>query len=120
MYSIFTVKLTQIFVVLQKLRACDIDGTEFGNIQLPKGLKPVGPNVDDGTLLQSVATALHVSVQPIIGQTEHKSVLTSNLCAFTNPEQPLMYAINVNDDDIRRQEERVTNARKKLQEALKD
>jgi methyl-CpG-binding domain protein 2 len=36
-------------------------GTEFGSIELPKGLKPVGPFVDQATLLQSVATSLHVS-----------------------------------------------------------
>lgn len=113
-------KKKNLVFLYQGLRACDVDGIEFGPIELPKGLKAVGPNVDEGTLLQSVATALHVSGQPIIGQTEQKSVLTSNLSAFTNPEQPLMYAINISDDDIRRQEERVTNARKKLQDALKD
>lgn len=107
-------------IISQGLNACDMDGSEFGPIELPRGLKPVGPNVNNATLLQSVATALHVTTIPITGQTASKSVLASNAGVFLNPEQPLMHAVNVTEDDLRRQEERVTNARKKLQEALKN
>lgn len=108
-----------IFSPLQGLRACDIDGIEFGPIELPKGLRPVGPNVDDGTLLQSVATALHVTSQPVTGQLASKSVLNGNPGVYLNPDQPLMHSMNVTDDDIRRQEDRVGTARRKLQEFLK-
>lgn len=102
------------------LHACDMDGSEFGQIELPRGLKPVGPNINNGTLLQSVATAIHVNnTQAITGQTAPKSALTSNAGVFLNPEQPLMHSITITEDDIRRQEDRVTNARKKLQDALK-
>ena len=104
----------------QRLRACDADGIEFGPVELPKGLKPVGPNVDEGTLLQSVATALHVTSQPVTGQTASKTSLTANSGVYVNPEQPLMHSINITEDDIRRQEDRVTSARKKLQDALKE
>lgn len=93
---------------------------EFGPIDLPKGLKPVGPNVDESTLLQSAATALHVNSQPVTGQMASKAALTSNPGLNLNSEQPLMHSINITDDDIRRQEDRVTSARKKLQEALKE
>lgn len=96
-----------------------MDGNDFGPIELPRGLKPVGPNVDSGTLLQSVTTALHLNnTIAITGQTAPKSAL-SNAGVFLNPEQPLMHAVTITDDDIRRQEDRVTNARKKLQDALK-
>lgn len=101
------------------MRACDIDDEEFGPIELPKGLKPVGPHVNEGTLLQSIATSLHVSAQPVTGQTAPKQSLTVNPGAFLNPDQPLMHAINVSEDDIRRQEERVSLARRKLQDALR-
>lgn len=96
-----------------------MDNSEFEAVELPKGLKPVGPHVEDDTLLQSVATALHVSVQPVTGQTATKSLLQLNAGAFVNPDQPLMIAINITDDDIRKQEERVALARKKLQDALR-
>lgn len=104
---------------LEGMHACDIDGSEFGPIELPRGLKPVGPNINNGTLLQSVATALHVTSQPITGQTAPKPVLNSNSGVYLNPEQPLMHSVNISEDDIRRQEDRVTNARKRLQDALR-
>jgi methyl-CpG-binding domain protein 2 len=87
-------------------------------IDLPKQLKPVGPHVRDQTLFQSVATALHTSNHPVTGQTSSKSALVTNPGAFMNPDQPLLYAYSINDEDIRKQEERVQLARKKLQEAL--
>lgn len=91
--------------------ACDTDGSEFGPIELPRGLKPVGPSITNGTLLQSIATALHVNnAQVITGQTSDGVHL--------QPNQPLMAHTLVSDEDISRQEERVVNARKKLQEAL--
>lgn len=59
-------------------------------MELPKGLKAVGPHVTEETLLQSVATALHVSNQPITGQTGSKSSLDKNPGVFINPDQPLV------------------------------
>uniref|UniRef100_A0A1B6BY16 MBD domain-containing protein n=1 Tax=Clastoptera arizonana TaxID=38151 RepID=A0A1B6BY16_9HEMI len=103
---------------LEGLRACDTDGHELRAMELPKGLKAVGPHVTEETLLQSVATALHVSNQPITGQTGSKSSLDKNPGVFINPEQPLVQALAVGDEDIKRQEDRVSNARKKLQEAI--
>lgn len=103
---------------LEGLRACDLDGIEFSGMELPKGLKPVGPNVSEETIIQSVATALHVSTNPVTGQTGSKASLEKNPGVFLDPKQPLVQAININDDDIKRQEERVALARKKLQEAL--
>ncbi|KAF2905529.1 hypothetical protein ILUMI_00643 [Ignelater luminosus] len=105
---------------LEGLRACDLDGTEFEAMELPKGLKPVGPNVCEETIIQSVATALHVSAQPVTGQTGSKTSLEKNPGVFLDPKQPLVQAVNIQDDDIRRQEDRVAAARKRLQEALKE
>ncbi|XP_055849516.1 methyl-CpG-binding domain protein 3 [Episyrphus balteatus] len=104
---------------LEGLRACNITGEEFDNIELPRGIRSVGPNVDEQTVLQSVATALHVHNQPVTGQTSSKTELTKNSGAFLNPDQPLMQSIVISEDDIRRQEDRVSVARRKLQEALK-
>lgn len=104
---------------LEGLRACDLDGTEFEAMELPKGLKPVGPNVSEETIIQSVATALHVSTLPVTGQTGANSVLQKNPGVYLNPKQPLVLFVNISDDDIKRQEERVAAVRRKLQEALK-
>ncbi|XP_026481831.1 methyl-CpG-binding domain protein 2-like isoform X1 [Ctenocephalides felis] len=104
---------------LEGLKACDLDGTALGPVELPKGLKAVGPHVSESTLLQSLATALHVSGQPVTGQTGSKSALGTNPGVFLNPEQPLVQAISVADEDIRRQEDRVMLARRRLQDAIR-
>ncbi|KAJ9599728.1 hypothetical protein L9F63_026422, partial [Diploptera punctata] len=104
---------------LEGLRACDLDGLEFDAMELPRALRAVGPHVGEETLLQSVATALHVSTQPITGQTGSRSALEKNPGVFLNPDQPLVQAVSVVDEDIKRQEERVAVARKKLQDALR-
>ncbi|XP_011058479.1 PREDICTED: methyl-CpG-binding domain protein 3 isoform X3 [Acromyrmex echinatior] len=104
---------------LEGLRACDPDGYEFDGMDLPKNLKPVGPYITEETLLQSVATALHVSTQPVTGQTGSKTALEKNPGVFLNPDQPLVQAVSIVDEDIRRQEDRVAVARKKLQDALR-
>ncbi|XP_017759123.1 PREDICTED: methyl-CpG-binding domain protein 2 isoform X2 [Eufriesea mexicana] len=93
---------------LEGLRACDPDGFEFDAMDLPKSLKPVGPYITEETLLQSVATALHVSSQPVTGQTGSKTALEKN-----------PGAVSIADEDIKRQEDRVALARKKLQDALR-
>ncbi|KAL6258646.1 methyl-CpG-binding domain protein 3 isoform X1 [Pogonomyrmex barbatus] len=105
---------------LEGLRACDPDGYEFDAMDLPKNLKPVGPYITEETLLQSVATALHVSTQPVTGQTGSKTALEKNPGVFLNPDQPLVQAVAIADEDIRRQEDRVVIARKKLQDALRN
>jgi len=103
---------------LQGLRACDINEEELQILELPRNIKAVGPHVTDDTLLQSIATALHISAQPVTGQTGNKSSLEKNPGVFINPDQPLVQALMVTDEDIKRQEDRVQSARKKLESAL--
>lgn len=102
---------------LENMRACHATGEQFDDINLPKSLKPLGPNIHEQTVMQSLATALHVLNTPVTGQTATE--FQKNATAFINPDQPLMQGILISDDDIRRQEDRVNNARRKLQEALK-
>lgn len=104
---------------LENMSACDDDGTPFPEIVLTKNLKPVGPNVTETTLLQSIATSLHMGTHSVTGQTASKTALSSNPGVFINVDQPLMYSCSIAEDDIRRQEERVNLVRKKLQDALK-
>ncbi|ALC46873.1 MBD-like [Drosophila busckii] len=104
---------------LERLRACHDNGEELDDISLPKTIRTVGPNVNEQTVLQSVATALHMLNAGVHGQSCTKTELSKNAIAFMNPEQPLMHAVIISEDDIRKQEDRVGVARRKLQEALK-
>lgn len=54
------------YLCFQGLTACDADGVK-GTTSLPKYIKPLGPYNSDATIIQSLATALHVSSQPITG-----------------------------------------------------
>lgn len=101
------------------MHACDDDGTPFPGIVLNSSLKPVGPNVSETTLLQSIATSLHMGTHSVTGQTASKTALASNPGVFINVDQPLMYSCSIGEEDIRRQEDRVNLVRNKLQEALK-
>ncbi|XP_062564004.1 methyl-CpG-binding domain protein 3-like isoform X2 [Armigeres subalbatus] len=104
---------------LENLRANNTHNEEIGTLELPKRLKSVGPGVDEATVLQSLATALHHNTHPVTGQTASKTSLNTNAGVFLNPDQPLMHVATVTEDDIKRQEERVQFARLRLQEALR-
>jgi len=104
---------------LEGRRACDPSGIELSALELPKGVAGVGPGIAPDTVLQSVATALHLTSAPILGQSAPKNGLQTNPGAYLNPDQPLIHAITIGEDDIKLQEERVLEARQKLQEALK-
>jgi len=104
---------------LEGLKACDPSGIELEALDLPSGVHGVGPRIAPDTVLQSVATALHLTSLPILGQTGNQANLEKNPGVFLNPDQPLIQAVSVQEGDIRTQEERVAEARKKLQEALR-
>lgn len=103
---------------LQHLRATDVDEEAFEGFSLPSNMTLVGPDLTDDTALRSMSTALHVSTQPITGQKGSKDSLEKNPGVFINPEQPLVAAVVITDDDIRSQEEKVQLARKSLELAI--
>lgn len=101
---------------LQGLSASDVSEEILKSMELPKGLQAVGPGADEAALLWAVASALHCSSAPITGQLS--AAAEKNPGVWLNAGQPLCRAFVVTDDDIRKQEERVQQVRKKLEEAL--
>uniref|UniRef100_A0A8C5SNT0 Methyl-CpG binding domain protein 2 n=1 Tax=Laticauda laticaudata TaxID=8630 RepID=A0A8C5SNT0_LATLA len=101
---------------LQGLSASDVSEQIIKSMELPKGLQGVGPGSNDDTLLSAVASALHTSSAPITGQLS--AAVEKNPAVWLNTSQPLCKAFIVTDEDIRKQEERVQQVRKKLEEAL--
>uniref|UniRef100_A0A4X2JWT7 Methyl-CpG binding domain protein 2 n=1 Tax=Vombatus ursinus TaxID=29139 RepID=A0A4X2JWT7_VOMUR len=101
---------------LQGLSASDVTEQIIKSMELPKGLQGVGPGNNDETLLSAVASALHTSSAPITGQIS--AAVEKNPAVWLNTSQPLCKAFIVTDEDIRKQEERVQQVRKKLEEAL--
>lgn len=70
------------------------------------------------TLLASISTALHLDKKPVVGQ-DPSDELEKNPVVFLNPDQPIVGALQVSDQDIRQQELRVNEARIKLAQAVK-
>ncbi|XP_077202913.1 methyl-CpG-binding domain protein 2 [Paroedura picta] len=101
---------------LQGLSASDVSEQIIKSMELPKGLQGVGPGNNDNTLLSAVASALHTSSAPITGQLS--AAVEKNPAVWLNTSQPLCKAFIVTDEDIRKQEERVQQVRRKLEEAL--
>jgi len=105
---------------LESLRASSVDEEEPDTFELPKKMRGVGPNMNEETLLRSIATALHVHTQPITGQTNSRENLERDPGVFINPDQPLIQALTISEEDIKRQEERVQKVRHRLEEALNE
>ncbi|KAG9467352.1 hypothetical protein GDO78_015115 [Eleutherodactylus coqui] len=101
---------------LEGLCASDVTEEVLKSMELPKGLQGVGPGNNEGTLLAAIASALHTSSAPITGQLS--AAVEKNPSVWLNTSQPLCKAFLVTDEDIRKQEEKVQQVRKKLEEAL--
>ena len=92
---------------------------EVVDFRLPRSIRPVGPQITEDTAIRSLAAALHLrGNQPITGQQASRSVIDKNPGVFVDPQQPLVTAINITDEDLLKQENRVRSARKSLFEAL--
>ncbi|XP_072920192.1 methyl-CpG-binding domain protein 3-like isoform X3 [Hemitrygon akajei] len=101
---------------LQGLSACDIAEQIIKSVELPKGLQGIGPGNTNEALLSAIASALHTSSGPITGQPS--TAVEKNPAVWLNVYQPMCRAFVVTDKDIRKQEERVQQVRKRLEEAL--
>jgi len=73
---------------LEGIRASEKDGYELGT-RWTGLLRPAGPHVRDETLLQSVATALHVCAVPVTGQPLMRSHYDKEI-VYRIPDQPLV------------------------------
>ncbi|NP_001083787.1 methyl-CpG binding domain protein 2 S homeolog [Xenopus laevis] len=101
---------------LEGLSASDVTEQVLKPMELPKGLQGVGPRNNEETLLAAIASALHTSSAPITGQLS--ATVEKNPSVWLNTFQPLCKAFLVTDEDIRKQEDKVQNVRRRLEEAL--
>ncbi|XP_074604762.1 methyl-CpG-binding domain protein 3-like [Brevipalpus obovatus] len=89
-------------------------------VELPKSVRPIeSACIKPETALRSLSTCLHLHSGPITGQKGAKN-LEKNPAIFLDADQPLIHVepTLISDEDIRKQEERVYQARKKLAHAI--
>ncbi|XP_047426157.1 methyl-CpG-binding domain protein 2 isoform X4 [Mugil cephalus] len=107
---------------LKGLRSSDVTEQVLRTMRLPKGVQTlsflagIGPDSSDDTLLSAIASALHMSSVPIMGQTS--GAAEKNPAIWLNTSQPLCKAFTITDEHIREQEIKVHKARRSLEEAL--
>lgn len=105
---------------LSNLRAICNNRVLSSDDVLPSKFKTFGPEVDKQTAALSISSSLHLrNQQGVFGQESDSKILEKNPSVFINSDQPLVQALIITDDDIRKQEERVLNARKKIEATLK-
>ncbi|XP_077989092.1 methyl-CpG-binding domain protein 2-like [Glandiceps talaboti] len=105
---------------LQGAKACDITEEIFKTLELPEGLIGIGPGYTKESLLQSLATNLHLSTQPVTGQSAAQATIEKNPGVYLNTDQPLCPRFVVTDADIKKQEDKVRAARRKLEQLLSE
>ncbi|OUC44614.1 hypothetical protein D917_08955 [Trichinella nativa] len=112
-------KPQQLFALkrLDRLRAC----TFLSPLDLSNCLA-IGPGINEETATLSLAAALQSPTHgiPVTGQTGPKRSLDANPSVNINAEQPLIQTVVISEQDVLNQEERVLNARRRLEDALKN
>lgn len=104
---------------IEGLKANTYPEDEVVEFRLPRSIRPVGPQVTEETAIRSLAAALHLRPHvAITGQQAARSVIEKNPGVWINPQQPLVAAISITDEDLVKQENRVRSARKSLHEML--
>ncbi|XP_021360511.1 methyl-CpG-binding domain protein 2-like isoform X1 [Mizuhopecten yessoensis] len=104
---------------LQGMKACD-SGDEFLlPLDLPRNVQGVGPELSTENILQSISAALHLGNAPVTGQANNKATLAKNPGVNIDTNQPHIQQMIVSEDDIKRQETKVMEARRKLQDVMK-
>jgi len=106
---------------LDGISAKSVEDEALLPMNLPESIRSLAVVEDSNTntLLASISTALHLGNCPVKGQEKKSDEIEKNPTAFVNPEQPLVSEMDVKDDDISAQEEKVKEARVRLAAAIK-
>ncbi|XP_050400052.1 methyl-CpG-binding domain protein 3 isoform X2 [Patella vulgata] len=103
---------------LQGLKPFDNSEEVIQSMDLPRNMQGVGPNLSTENILQSISAALHLGTLPVTGQLASKGSILKNPGVNIDANQPLIQQMLISDEDIRRQEMNVRQARRNLQEAM--
>lgn len=99
---------------LQGLSASINDIENIEKFYLPRNIKPLIPDyIADDSVVRAIVASLH-DRNVVTGQTAPKSEVNKNPAIFMDPYQPPTHQISVDDQDLKRQEERVQHYRKEL------
>ena len=95
-----------------------INDENYEKFSLPRNIKPLVPeHVSDESVVRAIVTSLYDRNNSITvtGQSAPKHEISKNPAIFLDPYQPPTGLISVDDNDLKRQEERVLHYRRELE-----
>lgn len=99
-----------------------INDENYEKFNLPRNIKPLVPeHVNDDSVVRAIVTSLYDRNNSIsvTGQSIPKQDINKNPAIFLDPYQPPTSYISVDDNDLKRQEERVLHYRRELERIMK-
>lgn len=99
-----------------------INDENYEKFSLPRNIKPLVPeHINDDSVVRAIVTSLYDRNNSIIvtGQSTPKQDIYKNPAIFLDPYQPPTGYIAVDDNDLKKQEERVLHYRKELERIMK-
>ncbi|BFY98322.1 hypothetical protein BsWGS_01361 [Bradybaena similaris] len=103
---------------LQGLHACDSSEEVIPSMDLPRQMQSVGPELSAENILQSISAALHVNTGPVVGQGASRQTIMKNPAIIMDTQQPHIQQVLITSDDINKQEQKVQQARHRLQDLI--
>lgn len=94
----------------------------YEKFSLPQNIKPLIPeHISDDSVVRAIVASLYDrnTTVTLTGQANTSQDVKKNPAIFLDPYQPPTHYISVDDNDLKRQEERVKLCRKELDEAIK-
>jgi len=99
-----------------------INDENYEKFNLPRSIKPLVPeHVNDESVVRAIVTSLYDrnNSVTVTGQSAPKQDIYKNPAIFLDPYQPPTGYITVDDNDLKRQEERVLHYRRELERIIK-
>ncbi|CAG5116082.1 unnamed protein product, partial [Candidula unifasciata] len=103
---------------LQGLHACDSSQEVIPSMELPRQMQSVGPELSAENILQSISAALHVNTGPVVGQGASRQTIMKNPAIIMDTQQPHIQQVLITSEDIQKQEQKVQQARHRLQDLI--
>lgn len=95
-----------------------INDENFEKFNLPRNIKPMLPEqITDDSIVRAIVASLYDrnNTVTVTGQAITKQEITKNPAIFLDPYQPPTHVITIDDNDLKRQEDRVNHYRRELE-----
>lgn len=103
-------------------QSASINDENFERFNLPRNIKSMLPeHITDDSVVRAIVTSLYDrnNTISVTGQASSRQDINKNPAIFLDPYQPPTQLISVDDNDLKRQEDRVHHYRRELERIIK-